>query len=41
VLRAFIMYGNWSDTLKGYVGGSTYATRTAGLSAGVQVESWW
>ena len=41
VLWAFIMYGNWSDTLKGYVGGSTYATRTAGLSAGVQVESWW
>ena len=41
VLRAFFTYANWSDTLKGYVGGTPYADRTSGISAGLQVESWW
>ena len=41
VLRAFVTYGNWSDGLKGYVGGVPFQKRTDGLTYGVQTEHWW
>jgi len=41
VLRTFVTYANWSDGLKGYVGGVPYQKRTQGLTYGVQCESWW
>jgi maltoporin len=41
VLRAFVTYANWSDGLRGFVGGVPYANRTSGLTYGVQVETWW
>ena len=41
VLRAFLTYGNWSDGLRGFVGGVPFATRTDGLTYGVQAETWW
>ena len=41
VLRMFVTYASWSDSLRGRVGGSAYAGRKAGLSAGLQMEHWW
>ncbi|HEY2343227.1 MAG TPA: carbohydrate porin, partial [Chthoniobacteraceae bacterium] len=41
VLRAFITYGEWSNGFKGHVGGTAYENDTAGLSYGVQAETWW
>src|SRR2546427_380848 len=41
VLRAFLTYASWSDGLRGYVGGVPYLRRTAGLTYGVQAETWW
>jgi maltoporin len=41
VLRGFVTWANWSQSLKGQVGGPAYVNRTNGLSAGLQVESWW
>lgn len=41
VLRLFVTYANWSEGLKGFVGGAPYVNRTSGLSYGVQAESWW
>lgn len=41
VLRAFLPYANWSDGLRGSVGGVPYSKRTAGLTYGVQAETWW
>lgn len=41
VLRMFVTYANWSDSLRGRIGGSPYANRKAGLSAGLQMEHWW
>jgi len=40
VLRAFLTYANWSDGLRGFVGGVPYAGRTGGLTYGVQAETW-
>ncbi|MFZ0590038.1 MAG: carbohydrate porin [Bryobacteraceae bacterium] len=40
-LRLFLTYGNWSEGLMGFVGGTAYQTRTDGLTYGVQAESWW
>mgnify|MGYP001048572257 CR=1 FL=1 len=40
-LRAFITYAWWSDDFKGAVGSTTHQDKTAGLSAGVQMEAWW
>jgi len=40
-LRAFFTYASWSDGLRGYVAPTVYGTRTSGLSAGLQFESWW
>ena len=41
VLRTFLTYANWSDGLRGYVGGVPYQNRTNGLTYGVQAETWW
>lgn len=41
VLRAFLTYANWSDGLRGFVGGVPYQNRTNGLTYGVQAETWW
>jgi maltoporin len=41
VLRAFLSYGNWSDGLRGFVGGIPFQNRTSGLTYGVQAETWW
>lgn len=41
VLRAFLTYGNWSDGLRGFVGGIPFENRTDGLTYGVQAETWW
>jgi maltoporin len=40
VLRAFLTYANWSDGLRGFVGGTPYLNRTGGLTYGVQAETW-
>jgi maltoporin len=39
-LRAFVTAAAWNDALRG-VGGPAYATDSFGLTAGVQMESWW
>src|SRR5262249_5930206 len=41
VLRVFLTYATWSDGLRGFVGGLPYATKTSGLTYGVQAETWW
>jgi len=41
VLRAFVTYGNWSDGLRGFVGGIPFQNRTGGFTYGVQAETWW
>ena len=41
VLRTFLTYANWSDGLRGFVGGVPFQNRTNGLTYGVQAETWW
>jgi maltoporin len=41
VLRAFLTYANWSDGLRGFVGGIPFQDRTSGFTYGVQAETWW
>src|SRR5882672_7645769 len=41
VLRTFLTYANWSDGLRGFVGGTPFQKRTSGLTYGVQAETWW
>ena len=41
VLRGFVTFADWSDGLRGFVGGEFYKNRRSGISAGVQVETWW
>jgi len=41
VLRAFLTYANWSDGLRGFVGGDPYLKKTNGLTYGAQAETWW
>ena len=41
VVRAFFTYANWTDGYKGFVGGVPYLNQNAGLSFGLQAESWW
>lgn len=41
VLRLFVTYANWSDGLRGFVGGVPYTNKTSGLTYGVQAETWW
>jgi len=41
VLRAFLTYGDWSNGLRGLVGGIPFQNRTNGITYGVQAETWW
>jgi maltoporin len=41
VLRGFLTYANWSDGLRGFVGGTPFKTDKDGVTYGVQVETWW
>ncbi|HEX6245349.1 MAG TPA: carbohydrate porin, partial [Polyangiales bacterium] len=41
VIRLFVTQAWWSDDFEGRVGGTDYATRKKGLSAGMQMEAWW
>jgi maltoporin len=41
VLRTFVTYANWSDGLRGFVGGVPYSDKTQGFTYGVQAETWW
>ena len=41
VLRAFLTYANWSDGLRGFVGGAPFQNRSDGLTYGIQAETWW
>lgn len=45
VLRPFVTYAFWSDSLRGYVGntpnGAPYGNKTAGFTYGLQFEVWW
>ena len=41
VLRMFVTYANWSDRLRGFVGGVPFQNQTSGLTYGVQAETWW
>jgi maltoporin len=41
VLRAFVTYANWSDGLRGFVGGTPFRDGRNGLTYGVQIETWW
>ncbi|WP_260738599.1 maltoporin [Tunturiibacter lichenicola] len=40
-LRTFFTYADWSNGFRGLVGGIPYKNKTAGLSYGVQAETWW
>jgi len=40
-LRAFVTYAWWSDEFRGSVAENTYSDETEGLSAGLQMETWW
>jgi len=41
VLRAYVTYATWGPDFKGLVGGEAYRNKMNGISAGVQMESWW
>src|SRR5262245_31933559 len=41
VLRGFATYANWSDGLRGLVGGTPFRNARNGLTYGVQLETWW
>ncbi len=40
-LRLFATAAFWNEEIEGQVGGAAFAADTFGLTAGVQVESWW
>lgn len=40
-LRAFVTAAFWSESIQGDVGGAPFADDKFGLTAGVQMESWW
>lgn len=41
VLRLFVTYASWSNSLRGYVGGIPFRDQTSGLTFGVQTETCW
>jgi maltoporin len=41
VLRGFVTFANWSDGLRGLVGGTPFGTDKNGVTYGVQLETWW
>ncbi|HEY6176973.1 MAG TPA: carbohydrate porin [Kofleriaceae bacterium] len=40
-LRAYVTTAFWNNAVKGAVGGPAFANDNFGLTAGVQMESWW
>jgi maltoporin len=40
-IRAFVTAAFWNSDAKGAVGGAAFADDSFGLTAGVQLESWW
>jgi maltoporin len=40
-LRAYVTAAFWNDAVKGQVGGPAFANDNFGVTAGVQMESWW
>jgi maltoporin len=40
-LRAYVTTAFWNDAVKGAVGGPAFANSNVGVTAGVQMESWW
>ena len=40
-LRLFVTYADWSDGIRGFVGGVPFRDRTSGFTYGVQTETWW
>jgi maltoporin len=40
-LRVYATTAAWNDNIKGQVGGAPFANDNAGLTFGVQAESWW
>ncbi len=40
-IRAFFTYARWGDQFVGKVGGFDYANRRYGMTAGIQMETWW
>jgi maltoporin len=40
VLRAFVTYANWSNRIRGLVGGEPFENETARLTYGIQAEHW-
>ncbi len=41
VLRIYGTYAKWSESFKGQIGGTPFASKTAGWNAGIQIEQWW
>lgn len=41
VARLFVTFADWSDGLRGFVGGDPYLQRTHGITYGGQMEAWW
>jgi maltoporin len=41
VIRAYVTHAQWSDSFVGQVGGVVFQDANDGLTAGVQVETWW
>ncbi|SMF24150.1 maltoporin [Alteromonadaceae bacterium Bs31] len=41
VIRAFVTWASWSDDFIGEVGGIDYASKSEGITGGVQMEAWW
>jgi maltoporin len=40
-VRAYLTYAFWAEEFQGEIGGPAYVEDTAGLIAGLQMESWW
>jgi maltoporin len=41
VIRGFVTAAFWSEDFVGQVGGPDYATKQEGMTAGMQMETWW
>ena len=40
-IRAFLTYARWADDFEGSAGSADYADDKEGLTAGIQLETWW
>ena len=41
LLRVFVTYADWSDALRGMVGGTPFKNSLHGFTGGIQAETWW